>query len=114
MFAGKSSISKICKMHFRTFQIVYNNCDKRYHDLLNFSKDVSIHQKHLLFFCETEVCKSVMNINPGFMWEFFNKSPGQRNLQKGDAQLARSPCYGINSLAFCGSLLQNRPPSNVI
>ena len=43
MFAGKLSIAKICKIHFRTLQIVYNNYDKSYHDLLNFSNDVSIH-----------------------------------------------------------------------
>ena len=41
MFAGKSSIAKICKIHFRTLQIVYNNYDKSYHDLLNFTNDVS-------------------------------------------------------------------------
>ena len=28
MFAGKSWIAKICKMHFRTLQIVYNNYDE--------------------------------------------------------------------------------------
>ena len=47
MFAGKSSIAKICKIHFRTLQIVYNNFDKSYQVLLNFSNDISIHQKHL-------------------------------------------------------------------
>ena len=33
MFAGKSSFAKICKIHFRTLQVVYNNYDKSYHDL---------------------------------------------------------------------------------
>ena len=47
MFAGKSSIAKICKIHFRTLQIVHNNYVKSYQDLLNFSNDISIHQKHL-------------------------------------------------------------------
>ena len=28
MFAGKLSIAKVCKIHFRTLQIVYNNYDK--------------------------------------------------------------------------------------
>ena len=43
---------------------------KSYHDLLNFSNDVSIHQKHLLFLA-IKVYKSVMNINPECMWELF-------------------------------------------
>ena len=79
MFAGKSSMTKICKIHYRTLQIVYDNYDKSYHDLLNFSNDVSIHQRHLRFL-PFEVYKSLMNINPEFMWEFFNKNPVQYNL----------------------------------
>ena len=59
MYAGKSSIAKICKIHFRTLQIVYDNYDKSYHDLLNFSNDVSIHQRHLCFLA-IEVYKSLI------------------------------------------------------
>ena len=115
MFAGKSSIAKICKIHFRTLQIVYNNYDKSYQDLLNFSNDISIHQKHLRLLA-IEVYKSLMNINPEFMWEFFNKNPVQYNLRKRNIVYlppARSSSYGINSLAFRRSLLWNSLPRNV-
>ena len=114
MFAGKSSFAKICKIHFRTLHIVYNNHDKSYHDLLNFS-NVFILQRHLRFLV-TEVYKSLSKINPEFMWEFFNKNPVQYNLRKVDIVYlppARSSCYGINSLALHGSLLWNSLPSNV-
>ena len=87
-----------CKQ-FEVFEIVYNNYDKSYHDLFKFSNDVSIHQKHLPFLA-IEVYKSLMNINPEFMWEFFNKNRVQYNLQKGDIVYlppARSSCYRINS-----------------
>ena len=67
MFAGKSSIAKICKIHFQTLQVVYNNYYKSYLDLFNFSNDVSIHQRHLRFLA-IEVYKSLMNINLEFMW----------------------------------------------
>ena len=63
-----------------------------------------------------EVYESLMNINPEFMWEFFNQNPVQYNLRKGDIVYlppARSSCHGINSLAFCGSLLWNSVPSHV-
>ena len=115
MFAGKSSIVKICNIHFRTLQIVYNNYDKSYHDLLNFSNDVYIYQKHLRFLA-IEAYKSLMIINPELMWEFFNKNPLQYNLRKRDIVYlppARSSSYGINSLAFRGILLCNSLPSNV-
>ena len=115
MFAGKSSIAKIYKIHFRTLQTVYNNYDKPYHDLLKLSTDVSIHQKHLRFLA-IEVYKSFMVINPEFMWEFFNKYQVQYNLRKGDIvhlPPARSSFYDINSLAFRESLLWNSLPGNV-
>ena len=57
-----------------------------------------------------------MNINPKFKREFFSKNPVQYNLRKGDIVYlppARSPCYGINSLAFRGILLWNSLPCNV-
>ena len=115
VFAGKLSIAKICKIHFRTLQIVYHNYEKSYHGLLNFSNDASIHQRHLPFLA-FEVYKSLMNIYPEFMWEFFNKNPVQYNLRKGNIVYlspARSSCYGINSLTFRGSLLWNSLPSNL-
>ena len=103
MFGGKSSIAKICKIHFLTFQVDYNNYDKSFNDLLHFSNDTSIHQRHLRFLA-IEVYKPVMNVNPEFMWKIFNKNPVEYNLRKEDlfyVPPARSSCYGINSLAFC-------------
>ena len=82
---------------------------------MNVSNDVSIHQKHLRFLA-IEVYKSLININPEFIWEFFNKNPIQYNLPKRDIVYlppARSSCYGINSLVFRGSLPWNSLPSNV-
>ena len=120
MFADKRSTAKICKIHFRTLQIVFNSYEKSYHHLLNFS-NVSTPPpppflRHLRFLA-IEVYKSLMNINPEFMWEFSNKNPVQCNLWKGDIvhlPPARSSCYGINSLHFRRSLLWNSLPSNEI
>ena len=63
MFAGKLSIGKMCKINFWILQAVYNNYDKSYHELLNFSNDVSIHQR-LLRLVAIEVYKSLMIMNP--------------------------------------------------
>ena len=90
MFAGKSSIAKICKIHFRTLQIVHNNYVKSYQELLNLSNDISIHQKHLRLLT-IEVYKSLTNINPEFMWEFFNKNPLQYNQRKADIIYSHLP-----------------------
>ena len=114
MFAGKSSIGNICRIHFQTLQVFYSSYDKSYHDLLNFSNGVSIHHRHLRFLA-SKVYKTLMNINPEFMWGFFNKSPVQHNLQKRDIVYhphARSTSYRINSLALHWRLLWNSLPSN--
>ena len=114
MFPGKWSIAKICKVHLRTLQVVCNSYDKFCYDLLNFSSDISIHQRHLRFLA-IELYKSLMNVNLEFIWEFLNKSPVQYNLWKGDIypSPAKSSCYGINSLVFPGTLLWNSLPSDV-
>ena len=72
MFANKSSIDKILKIHKRTLQIVYDVYDESYENLLNRSDDISIHQKHLRCLA-IEVYKSLIKINPGFMWNFFGE-----------------------------------------
>ena len=44
MFAGKTLINKICKIHHRTLRVVYNECNKSYGELLPLNNNVSIHQ----------------------------------------------------------------------
>ena len=47
MFASKMAINKICKLHYRTLKVVYNESDKSYEELLEMNKSASIHQRHL-------------------------------------------------------------------
>ena len=83
MFADKSLISKVQKIHFRTLQMVYNTYEKSYNELLILKRDISIHQKHLHFLA-TEIYKSVNNLNPQFMWNYFIISTLPYKLRKGD------------------------------
>ena len=41
MFAGKSLISKVQKIHFRTLQVVYNTYEKSYKGLLILNRDIN-------------------------------------------------------------------------
>ena len=38
MFAGKTSINKICKIHHRTLQVIHNDYQKSYNELLDINK----------------------------------------------------------------------------
>ena len=115
MFAGKTLISKVQKIQFRTLQVVYNTYRKSYNELLILNRDILIHQEHLQFLT-TEVYKSVNDLNPQFMWNYFNLSTLSYELGKGNKVNFPETgiChYGINSLSFHGALLWNNLHHNV-
>ena len=59
MFASKTAINKILKIHYRTLQVVYREYHKSYEELLQINKDISIHQKHLRILA-LDVYKNIM------------------------------------------------------
>ena len=75
-------IDKICKIHHKTLEVVYDDFNKSYDELLEMNKDLSIHQRHFRFLT-TEVIKSIMNLNPQFMWSFCVEKPVPYNLRDG-------------------------------
>ena len=82
MFAGKTLINKICKIHHRTLQVVYDDFNKSYDELLELNNDLSIHQRHLRYLA-IEVFKSIMHLNPQFMWSYFEENSLPYNLTDG-------------------------------
>ena len=105
-FANKCSIDKILKIRKRILQIVYDIYDESYENLLSRSDVISIHQKHLRYLA-VKVYKSLTKLNSGFMSIFFERNHIPYNLRQVDLLLlppAKSTCYGVNSLAFRGSL----------
>ena len=72
MFASKKSNGKICKIHFRALQIIYNIYDKSHEELLAFSNDISICQKQLRILAK-EVFIFLMKINPDFVRYLYTK-----------------------------------------
>ena len=90
MFAGKTSINKICKIHHRTLQVIHNDYQKSYDELLDINKDVNIHQKHLCIL-DLEVFKSILHVNPEFMWSYFNEHTPPYNLRNGNRLLLLPP-----------------------
>ena len=115
MFAGKTSINKIFEIHRRTLQIIYNDYQKSYDEVLDINKDVNIHQKHLRLLA-FQVFKSIMHVNPEFMWSCFNANTIPDNLRNGNRLLlppAKSVNFGINSSIFGGSLSWNNLPLNL-
>ena len=70
MFAGKKLVNKICEIHHRTLQVVYDDFNRSYDELLEPNKDLSIHLRHLRYLA-IEAFKSIKHLNPQFMWSYF-------------------------------------------
>jgi len=112
MFAGKTLLNKICKIHHRTLQVVYDDYNASYDELLQLNNSLSIHQRHLRLLA-IEVFKSIMHLNPQFMWSYFEEKTIPYSLRNGSKLTlpkTKSSRFGINSLRFRGSLLWNNLP----
>ena len=66
MFASKTVINKILKIHYRTLQVVYSEYQRFNEELFQINKDISIHQKYLRILA-LEVYKSIMHLNSVYM-----------------------------------------------
>ena len=81
MFCTKKQYLKIQKIHHKVLKVEYNN-KKNYDGLLRDKNEVSVHQYHLrALICE--VCKSLNNLNPEFMWSYFVFKNLTYNIRKG-------------------------------
>ena len=112
MFGGKTLINKICKIHHRTLQVVYDDFNKSYDELLELNNDLPIHQRHLRYF-SIEMFKSIIHLNPHFTWCNFEEKPMPYNLRYGSKLVlpkTKSSRFCINSLQFRGSFLWNSLP----
>ena len=86
MFAGKTSINKICVIHHRTLQVNHNDYQKSYDELLHINKEDNIHQKHVRIQA-LEDFKSITHGNTEFIWSYFNENTIPYNLRNGNRLL---------------------------
>ena len=80
LFTSKNSMLKINKIHRRTLHVVYDDYNSTYEELFASYIGISIYQKHLKNLA-IEVCKSLTNLNPDFMWLFFKNRSIAYNLE---------------------------------
>ena len=95
--------------------MVYNEYNKSYGELLRLNNNVSTHQRYLQYLA-LEVCKSLMHLNPKFMWFYFNENPIPYDLREGSKVFlspVKSLRFGLNSIHFRGSILWNNLPSSI-
>ena len=115
MFCGKTANEEINRIHKRALRRLYNDFSSSFNELLARSGQKTVHlqnlQKLLL-----EVFKSLHQMNPAFMWEFFERNQSNYNLRNKDLlQIPRfqTITYGANSITYRGSYLWNSIPDVV-
>ena len=83
--------------------------------LLELNNDLPIHQRRLRYLA-IEVFKSIMHLNPLFMWSHFEEKPMPYNLRDGSKLVlpkTKSSRFGINSLQFRVSFLWDNLPMSL-
>ena len=108
MFCWKTLYSKIEKILHKTLKVIYES-NGTYENLLLQSNTVSLHQRHLIFLM-IEICESISQLNPQFMWSFFTHKDMPYNLRKGPIlglSKTHSFYYGTNAIHFRGSVIWN-------
>ena len=101
IFAEKT-INKICKINHRTLQVIYNEYNKSYEELLQLNNNLSIHQRHLQYLI-LEIFKSLIHLNLEFLWSCLHENSIPYDLRK-EAKVFLPPVksfrLSLNSVHF--------------
>ena len=101
IFAEKT-INKISKINHRTLQVIYNEYNKSYEELLQLNNNVSIHQRHLQYLI-LEIFKSLIHLNLEFLWSCLHENSIPYDLRK-EAKVFLPPVksfrLSLNSVHF--------------
>ena len=109
MFCSKSASKEINRTNKRVLRLLYEDYDLSVEQLREKDGSITVHQRNLQNLM-TEIYKTINQINPAYMWEFFAEKDMPYNLHTKvlcrlpQAQIDR---YGLDSLSFRGSLLWN-------
>ena len=111
----KTNDGLINKVHKRALSAVYKDFHSSFYNLLGMDKSVTVHVRNLRTLL-TEVFKSLNQANPEIMWNIFEYKSMRYTLRSGNTlklPQANTQRYGLNSLAFRGSLLWNTLPNSL-
>ena len=109
LFCSKTTNNESNRNHKRAWMILYKDCESKFEELLERDSTNTTHTKNLQELL-IEVYKSLIHLNPEYMWEYFTKEDVQYNLCIKELRQLPSASYqryGLNSLSFRRSLLWN-------
>ena len=112
MFCGKTGDNLIKTAHRRSLRAMLNDFDSTYEQMLEKSKQPTIHQKNLRILL-SEVFKSLNSLNPEFMSNLFPPALCSHSLRPGSllAVPRAKTNIGLNSMVFRATLAWNHLPN---
>ena len=118
MLCGKGSQDKLEKINERASRLAYSDYSSSYKDLLANSKETTIDVQSVRILA-LEVYKTLHNLNPVFMKDYFVPKTTGHNLHNLrlknplDIPKAKTTSNGIRSLSFQGPKIWNSLPGSI-
>ena len=115
MLCSKGSQQKLEKINERALRLANSNHTSSYEVLLSNSKETTVHIQTIKVLA-LEIYKSLNNLNPSFMKEYFAEKTLNHDLRVGnplEIPKVRTTNYGIKSLRFQGPKIWNSLPTYI-
>ena len=115
LFCSKDSQQKLGKRNKRALRLALSDYSSSYSDLPQKTKFTTVHI-HSSRQLALEVFKTLHNLNPAFMKNYFIPKPSNYDLRKRDMLYipkVKSTRYGNKSLRFLGPKIWNSLPDNI-
>ncbi len=115
LFCSNSSQKKIEKVNERALRLALSDYASSYSNLLIKAESTTIHI-HSIRLLALEIYKTLHNLNPAFMKDYFLPKSTSYNLRKNDILVVpkvKSTNYGIKSISFLGPKVWNSLPNEI-
>ena len=109
LFCSNASQNKLEKVNERALRLALSDYTSSYSKLLVKAKSTTIHI-HSIWLLALEVYKTLHNLNPAFMKDYFLPKPKSYNLRKMDTLSVpkdKTASYGIKSISFLSPKIWN-------
>ena len=108
VFCSNASQKKLEKVNKRALRLVLSDCTSSYSKILVEAKSSTIHI-HSIWLLALEVWKTLHNLNPAFMKDYFLPIPSSYSI----CSKSKTTSYGIKSISFFGPKIRNYLPSEI-
>ena len=115
LFCSNTSQKRLEKVNERALRLALSDYTSSYKDLLVNAESTTVHI-HSIRLLALEIYKTLHNLNPAFMKNYFLPKPTSYNLRRNDVlsiPKVKTTNYGIKSISFLGPKIWNSLPNEI-